>query len=640
MRAIEQSSLAAGRTLLVLDTLTGDIAEPLDLKLGWQRAGVIPNYAFYPTGSGATPSSSGSGSRRFYTRSMRFAGLSLLFSFASIAHAQTACTSVSAMAPCQISFAVNEPNAYRTVEISVEFRSPSHQTYLVPGYWTGSGFNARLEPEEAGTWDYRVSSNLPRFDAKTGQFNVTESSLPANTFHFWTVPGKKPHLWMGFVAPEELDRAALEALIGKRSQQHFNHVRLMVLDPKAFAKGELVNPAPFDRIDAAVLAANRLGMTADLVIAGPDEQLLRVFPDHDQRERYLRYLCGRYSGLNITWQGIDQFETYANGRDLLQEIAQTITRFDGHHHPLSSLAQVTSAPLANDQWIKFLTYRTSDAAVGAVERQFFALPAVNDFNADGNRDPAVFRHRLWNSAMSGQYPEVTVPDEEAASAMKNWYEFFAQTRHWELSPFFDADGGRAAGLDEVEYIIYAEKPGPVEVRLDQKHKYDLRWFNPINGESVEFKPEKAETIGGQPPDNAHDWVLSVARTGRKESMAKSYYFESKTPDVQEIDSNPAKLPFELEVPNSAETLRVGQAIAYRLKLKRETRASKAMQYVITGEVTADGQGYRVLATGASGTLNIPVNIARRYPALLHLRVEAVNGVGRAYSLDQNFTLAR
>ena len=77
-----------------------------------------------------------------------------------------------------------------------------------------------------------------------------------------------------------------------------------------------------------------------------------------------------------------------------------------------------------------------------------------------------------------------------------------------------------------------------------------------------------------------------------------------------------------------------------MKLKRETRASKAMQYVITGEVTADGQGYRVLATGASGTFSIPATIARRYPALLHLRVEAVNGVGKAYSLDQNFTLTQ
>ncbi len=415
---------------------------------------------------------------------------------------------------------------------------------------------------------------------------------------------------------------------------------MAILDPSAFTKGELTNTTPFDRIDRAVLAANRAGITADLVIAGPSEQLLRVLPDHDQRERYVRYICGRYSGLNITWQGLDQFETYANGRELLQDIAQTIARFDGHHHPMSTFAQVSSAPLAGDGWMKYLTYRTPDASIGAVERQFFALPAVNDFNADGNRDPAVFRKRLWNAAMNGQYPEATVPDEASANAMKVWYEFFSQTRHWELSPFFDADGGRAAALEEVEYIVYAEQPGPVELRLDQKHKYDLVWLNPINGERVEFKPEKAERIGGQPPDNTHDWVLSVARTGRKESMAKSYYFESKTPDVQEVEVNPSVVPFTLEAPAASDALHTGQAIPFRFKLKRETRATKAMQYVITGEVTADGQGYRVLATGMSGTLLIPATIARRYPALLHLRVEAVNGVGKAYSLDQNFTLTQ
>lgn len=581
---------------------------------------------------------------------MKFAAALLLLMCAWKLPAQTGCSRVEAMAPCEVTFELTAAEAAahpdRAVEMSVEFRSPSHNTYLAPVFWAGgSRMATRIAPDEPGSWDYRVSGNLARFEGKTGQFAVTAGTLPgfvqpANVFHFWTVPGKKPHLWMGYVAPSRLDAARYESLAATRAQQHFNHVRISVLDGAqgVFSAGELKNPGWFDLIDAAVFAANRHGITADLVLAGPNGQLTQLFPDHESRVRYVKYLCARYGGLNITWLGIEQFETYPDGRQLLSEIAETIARYDGHHHPMSEAAQVTSGPLAADRWMKFLTYRTANPAIGFIERQFFALPAIIDFNADGNQDLTTFRTRLWNSTMNGQYPEATVPSEAAAQLMKIWYDFFSQTRHWELSPFFDVQGGRAMGLDEVEYVVYVEKPGPVQLTFDQKHKYDMHWINPLTGETSDFKPLKAEKIGGEPPDNSHDWVLSVARDSRKASMAKSYYFESKTPDVQEIDSDPAKLPFELELPDAKQALSVSHPVPYRIKLRRETKAAKAMQYLITGEVSAAGQGYRVLAIGASGTLQIPPDIVQRYPALLHVRVEAVNGVGKAYSLDQNFSL--
>ena len=50
MEAAEREALAEGKTLLVLDTVTGDDAERLYQRLGWTRVGVIPNYALYPDG--------------------------------------------------------------------------------------------------------------------------------------------------------------------------------------------------------------------------------------------------------------------------------------------------------------------------------------------------------------------------------------------------------------------------------------------------------------------------------------------------------------------------------------------------------------------------------------------------------------
>ncbi len=50
MRAAEEAALAAGKTLLVLDTVSGGDAERLYEGLGWTRVGVVPDYALWPEG--------------------------------------------------------------------------------------------------------------------------------------------------------------------------------------------------------------------------------------------------------------------------------------------------------------------------------------------------------------------------------------------------------------------------------------------------------------------------------------------------------------------------------------------------------------------------------------------------------------
>jgi GNAT superfamily N-acetyltransferase len=50
MEQAESEARAEGKSLLVLDTVTGDAAERLYMRLGWSRVGVIPGYALYPDG--------------------------------------------------------------------------------------------------------------------------------------------------------------------------------------------------------------------------------------------------------------------------------------------------------------------------------------------------------------------------------------------------------------------------------------------------------------------------------------------------------------------------------------------------------------------------------------------------------------
>lgn len=50
LTAVEAAAREAGKTVLVLDTVTGGDAERLYARGGWQVVGMIPNYALMPDG--------------------------------------------------------------------------------------------------------------------------------------------------------------------------------------------------------------------------------------------------------------------------------------------------------------------------------------------------------------------------------------------------------------------------------------------------------------------------------------------------------------------------------------------------------------------------------------------------------------
>jgi GNAT superfamily N-acetyltransferase len=51
LKALEAKAHALGKTTLVLDTVAGSEASRLYERLGWQKAGDIPNYALMPDGA-------------------------------------------------------------------------------------------------------------------------------------------------------------------------------------------------------------------------------------------------------------------------------------------------------------------------------------------------------------------------------------------------------------------------------------------------------------------------------------------------------------------------------------------------------------------------------------------------------------
>lgn len=587
-------------------------------------------------------------------------------------NAQTTCGPTPAYSICDLTFQLNDqesqahPNPYTTVQLEAEFRSPRFKTFRMPAFWDGGRkLVIRFSPTEAGQWDYRVTSNIARFDGQLGHVEATPSESPgfiqpANVHH-WKYDNNQPHLWMGdsCYPLATIDRATFDRIAETRAAQKFNHLRGLVIasasgPSAAYAKPDLPNPSYFDELDYRIRALNAKGIIVDLILARGHNRLEELFPGWQQRHAFIRYLVARYAAMNITWQGVLEFEDYTNGPELLKGIGGLLRKLDPYNHPRSTGAAATSSPLLGDGWMNYLTSQSADDDVGAIEHQIYpnaqiATRFACEDSGAGRTHPFdvssdEFRHRLWNVTMDGQYPtfcntgtaggSAIAPDARylespGARAIAAWHNFFKDTRHWELEPYFDVDGGRAVALEEVEYIVYVEKPsGPIEV-LVTRHKYDISWFNPITGESISMKDWKGDKFVGEPPDRGHDWVLHIERRGRKESMLRSYKFESRAIEMQVVENNPQKLPFEIEQP--AGNISLSRPPAYSVKLKRHTRATRTMLYLWTGEVAGSGRGFRVIGTGSSGTLRLSPSIANGLPANLTIRLMGMNANGKVYS---------
>jgi hypothetical protein len=538
--------------------------------------------------------------------------------------AQTSgCSGAIAWSPCDLVIDLAPGDTADNLELRGEFRSPHHRTYVLRAFRDDvRRYVIRFTPTESGEWEYRLSSSLPRLEGQAGRINAGLSDAPGfvhpakNLHHFQTENGQ-PHLWMSTAVGNfvRMPRADFDRLIEQLASAKFTHLRVTIAGVDDLREAA-------DR----VRAINARGLVADLVLAAIPE-------DSAPRRKYIGDMAGRFSAMNITWMGLPGFEKVPNARAILRDTGQLLKQYDGYDHLRTSMAEASSAPLSTDGWMNVLSIGTTDPNIGAVEHQFYGLPGVNT-GIQSQRD-------LWEATMNGQYPA-----EGSGRYMTAWFDLMAATRYWELEPYFDVDGGRAVALEGVDYIVYMEKPGPVEVTLIN-HGYDIAWIDPATGDRTKAKEYKGEHFAGEPPDRKHDWLLEISREGHKQGMAKSFKFDSRgydDPDVppiqlQPIEANAQRTPFDVSTPSEGASISLVAPSFYSLKITRPTRATRSLFIEWAGEVTADGEGYRVIGTGREGTFRIPASIAHSLPASLRVKISILNANGKAYQIDKVYRLA-
>lgn len=543
--------------------------------------------------------------------------------------------------PCDLVFSLQAGEDAGEPTLRAEFRSPHRDTRMFRAFRDGSTFVIRFTPDEAGQWDYRVTSSVKRYDGKTGQVTGTAPAAgplisprgftrPATTLFFQTTTAihhfqttnVQPHLWMGAAIPNFLSRTReqFEAEIGNRAAEKFNHIRV-IIPPDADLK----------EVAERVRIVHDHGLTTDIV-------LQEIPAGRRERERYITEIVARFAAFNVAWMGVPAYERVSNAAAVLRDTGELLRDLDPYKHPRTTLAEYSSMSLAGERnggWMDMLAYGTADPNVGAVEHQLARIPAINT--------DVKSRADLWNVTMNGQYPS---PGEVgAASDFTAWFDIMSRMRYWEMEPYFDVTAGRAIAvrdfelraeevIDAAEYLVYLEKPGPVTINVQQQ-KYDVEWINPATGERIKGKEFKAKSFTGEPPDKSHDWLLHVYRSGHLEGLLKSYKFDSRPARLQTPETE--MVPFEIEAPAAADIPARAPGF-YGLKVTRATRAAQNTLVVWTAEMTTGNQAGVVVGTGTQGTLKLPASFGERLPAVATLRASILNANGKIYVIDRAFRL--
>lgn len=243
-------------------------------------------------------------------------------------------------------------NPFTDARLSATF-ALGHRTVTVNGFYDGGDtYKLRFMPDTAGTWTYKVRSNLAGLDGIAGGFEAVPPLAGAHgpagvcdTFHFAYADGT-PFFPFGTTCyawihqSEALQQETLKTL----RNAAFNKVRMCVF-PKSYeyntseppfypfersASGvndfTRFNPAFFRHLEERIADLGAIGVQADLILFHPYDRWGFAAMPPDADDRYVHYLVARLSAYRNVWWSM------ANEYDLMH--AKTAQDFDRLFHIL------------------------------------------------------------------------------------------------------------------------------------------------------------------------------------------------------------------------------------------------------------------------------------------------------------------
>ena len=136
--------------------------------------------------------------------------------------------------------------------------------------------------------------------------------------------------------------AQWKSLVDTRAAQHFNHLGVTLVDESS--GNNFQSPEFFRAAEEKLRYANQKGIIVDIAFFGPNGLMDRLLPTRNDRQKWFTYALSRLAAFDVTWQGIEGWESYDDGRELLKEIADYLSNLDPYKHTRSTRANVTSGP--------------------------------------------------------------------------------------------------------------------------------------------------------------------------------------------------------------------------------------------------------------------------------------------------------
>ncbi|HXS68453.1 MAG TPA: DUF5060 domain-containing protein [Candidatus Polarisedimenticolia bacterium] len=343
--------------------------------------------------------------------------------------------------------ALNGPtngNPFLDVKFSAKF-TQGDSTIEANGFYDGDGiYRVRFMPDKQGEWRYTTESSSPELNGKSGEFTVTTPSPKnhgpvrvAHTYHFAYADGT-PYEELGTTCYvwEWQTEALQEQTLKTLAAAPFNKIRFCVF-PKRYLwntneppmypfEGVPLtnwdfahfNPKYFQHLEHSVLALQKLGIEADVILFHPYDGGHWGFDrmPSEVDDRYLHYVVARLAAYrNVWWSLANEWDFMRQKKESdFVRFGEIVSHDDPYHHLLSihngqkifnyTLPWITHASIQNGSAVE-------DPGRAELYRDVYRKPIVYDeVKYEGNipsrwgqLSPEEMVFRFWNGTIAGTY---------------------------------------------------------------------------------------------------------------------------------------------------------------------------------------------------------------------------------------------
>jgi len=442
------------------------------------------------------------------------------------------------------------------LEVTAQVTSPSGKRFSVPGFFDGDGeggqtgriFKARIAAGEAGTWRWKIASEVPGLDGRSGEIEVAgdlqgffrQGPIVASRRFFRQVDGGPVFLTAKFLdiaAPpplqfshtflsESLSDADRRAMLDRHRGMGLNKMDVYLANRGDYG-GNLpttpwlgttaVNDKRFFDLrrwrsyDNWIDRLREAGMVAQLWFFADDSNFGGL-PAAD-RQRLIRYGMARLSAsvntmftLVLEWQeGWPAAQVESDG--LFLQSNNPWERLVSVHGVTGDFA----FPVAS--WVDYLDLQAGNEAdparvhaLGITNRDRAVKPLIQEELGMGEED-AANRRKAWAAFLAGAAGVGTGAD------LAQLARFASRVPFWKMAP---ADSlvlsGNAYALAEPgkAYVFQVWDGG--EVRVDLRSgsgPFTAEWFDPRNGSSRPVPSAQGGRLKIFTAPTRDDWILYI-----------------------------------------------------------------------------------------------------------------------------------